>query len=218
MVKTVQILIALSSFLPLAVSQATVAGVNTDLNTISTLIPDTCTASCASFQTGLTTCLNTATDALFTSCVCAATFSTPLTTCTSCLSSYYTNQRDTVELGTINTGLTDFNGLCGTALTVTSSPSSSLTSRTTLPLVLPTTSTTPLTTTTTTPGSLPSVSSSTSVRILSTGNVVITSTIVGQPFPTQTKQPSAFSGAGRETSAKVVVGLAAVAGLVMVVL
>ncbi|KAM0751424.1 hypothetical protein T439DRAFT_233116 [Meredithblackwellia eburnea MCA 4105] len=86
MVYPVQFLLGLSLFLPVVVSQATVAGVTNDLNTVSGLTTEACTSSCSTFQAGLTTCINTGTDPLFTTCVCATTFSTALTSCTGCLS------------------------------------------------------------------------------------------------------------------------------------
>ncbi|SCV67343.1 BQ2448_5989 [Microbotryum intermedium] len=196
----------------------TITTIGTEQDTLSTIIPGTCSATCATWLSSLGACPSstaTTTDTTdYNACVCAAAFVTAFTTCSGCMTTALTEAADP-QAALPATGLTDLTAYCasvsGTPVAATS---------TTTAAAATTTATTTTTTTTTDAASpaaatpvaaSPTVSSSSTTAFNTTPTaVVITSIFQGQGFPTQTKSANVFTG-GTQGRVQVALGALLVA-------
>ncbi|GAA5911342.1 hypothetical protein JCM8208_005226 [Rhodotorula glutinis] len=223
-------LVALSSL----VAAQTAAEVDTEQQTLATVIPGSCSAVCGTWLTSLAACPGPTDDAGYSACVCDATFVTNFDACAGCLANDLATS-DAANAATASTAPGDLSGYCASAGTVVSTTSSDLVSSTetstsastdlatssssiapesaasttstgtrTYSVPIPTITTPTVTFSATTS----TVSLSSGQSSLPTDNVVtVKLTAAGMPFPTQSKSGSAFvSGAQGAFERRSVVG------------
>ncbi|KAG0662091.1 Muc22p [Rhodotorula mucilaginosa] len=125
----------------LAVAQSA-AEIGTEQDTLSTLIPGTCSAQCSAWLTSLGAC-PVSSSPTYSTCVCDQTFVNNFAACAPCLATEFTAANDATNAATANQAPADLTNYCATAGTVvtTDSTTSSLTSTTSLTSLTSTTST-----------------------------------------------------------------------------
>ncbi|GAA6053198.1 hypothetical protein JCM3770_000026 [Rhodotorula araucariae] len=203
-------------------SAQTAAQVNTEQQTLATVISGDCSAQCTAWLLALGQCPGAA-DAAYSACVCDATFVSDFQTCSACLATDLTSTGDATNAATAADAPGDLTGYCATAgaVVVSSTSSTSALVSSTSALVSSTSATVPVvaagssssssssSTSYTVP--IPSItqpvvsystSTSSEVSLASgesaetTNNIVtLKLTAAGQPFPTQSKGTSAFTNA-----------------------
>ncbi|SCZ96517.1 BZ3500_MvSof-1268-A1-R1_Chr8-2g10256 [Microbotryum saponariae] len=174
-------------------------------DTLSTIIPGTCSTTCATWLTSLGACPSTpdttAATTDYNTCVCDAAFVTAFTTCSACMTTALTAATDP-QLALPATALADLTAYCatvagGTAATPAAATTAT-TAATTTAAASPTTTAAAASPTTNAASSVaasPTVSSSSTTPFNTTPTaVIITSVFQGQGFPTQTKSANVFTG------------------------
>ncbi|GAA5986205.1 hypothetical protein JCM5350_006540 [Sporobolomyces pararoseus] len=192
----------------MSVSAQTATTLSEEMNQLAVVIPEACVALCTPWQQAYQQC-PVASDATtdYSLCLCASEFVNNFNACTGCMANTLNAQGDTVNAGVATQAPTDLANYCNAA-GISESSSSSTTSSTTSS----TSTTDPAATTTSVSSSTDSSSSSSSTSSSSTSSVVAGvagPAVAGGPFPSQTKQPSAFSNGGNaiKLSGGVFVGL-----------
>ncbi|GAA5970465.1 hypothetical protein JCM21900_003137 [Sporobolomyces salmonicolor] len=220
-----------------SVSAQTAADIETELSTLSTVIPDVCNTDCTTWLDAYRLCGTDSTAAAFSPCICDATFQSDFATCASCMSTELTTEGDTTDAATATQAPIDLTNYCATASTAVSSTTASSTtassttasstttsstttsSTTTSSTTTSSTTTSATSTTTTTPATTPTTDSSSSSSTSTTDSVSSTTTsstqsTADQDFPTQTKSASVFANAGAKVEGKVVAVAAGLLGAV----
>ncbi|GAA5961207.1 hypothetical protein JCM3765_001264 [Sporobolomyces pararoseus] len=190
----------------MSVSAQTANTISEEMNQLAVVIPEACVALCTPWQQAYQQC-PVASDATtdYSTCTCATEFVNNFNACTGCMANTLNAQGDTQNGGVATQAPTDLANYCNAA--GLSESSSSTTSSTTS-----STSTTDPAATTTSASSSTDSSSSSSSTSSSTSSVVAGvagPAVAGGPFPSQTKQPSAFTNGGNaiKLSGGVFVGL-----------
>ncbi|GAA5915391.1 uncharacterized protein JCM6883_006822 [Sporobolomyces salmoneus] len=206
-------LVSLSAILfgAMSVSAQTATTISDTMNQLVVNIPQDCLTTCTPWQQSYQQCpIASDTTPDYSTCTCAAEFVTNYNACTGCMVNSFNAVGDTVDAQTATQAPTDLANYCAAAGISESSSTSSLISTTSTSLS--STSTDPAVVTSTS-SSDSSMSTSSSVSSSSTASGVVGGVggpaSAGGPFPSQTKQPSAFTnGAGAvKLSGGVVVGL-----------
>ncbi|GAA5888499.1 hypothetical protein JCM16303_002191 [Sporobolomyces ruberrimus] len=200
-------------FSALSVSAQTAQTISDQMNQLVVNIPEACLTTCSPWQTAYQQC-PVANDATtdYSTCTCAADFIANYNACTGCMANSFNAAGDAADAQVATQAPADLATYCAAAGVVQSS--TSLTSS-----IISTTSTTPEIVSTTSTETSPS-SSSTMMSSDSSSSTASSSTAAGVvgaggpasaggPFPSQTKQPSAFTNEGNmvKLSGGVFVGL-----------
>lgn len=192
----------------LSVSAQTAQTLSDEMNQLAVVIPEACVALCSPWQQAYQQC-PVASDATpdYSNCLCATEFVNNFNACTGCMANTLNAQGDTTDAGVATQAPTDLGTYCAAAgLAVTSSSTTATSDVTTSTTSTPdAVATTTATDSSSTASSSAAVSSSSSTAVGAVGSAV-----AGGPFPSQTKQPSAFTNSANsmvQLSGGVFVGL-----------
>ncbi|GAA5916276.1 hypothetical protein JCM5296_002638 [Sporobolomyces johnsonii] len=216
MLRAASVSLFAAAVLVASVSAQTAADIETELSTLSTVIPGACDTDCSTWLTSYAACGTDSTSTTFSTCVCDATFQSNFATCSSCMSTELTTEGDTTNAATATQAPTDLTDYCATAASSTTTSSVLTTSSTTSTTSATSTTATPVTTSTTSSSSSSSTSTTDSASSSTTSTATSTtaqSTTDGD-FPTQTKSASVFANAGAKVEGKVVAVAAGLLGAV----
>ncbi|GAA6021892.1 hypothetical protein JCM11491_004783 [Sporobolomyces phaffii] len=197
-----------------SVHAQTATTISDEMNALVVNIPEACLDVCSPWRQAYQQC-PVASDAstAYSTCTCATSFVNNFNACTGCMANTFNAEGDATDAQTATQAPADLGTYCAAAGLAESSSSSTTSS------VMTSTSTTDpaaVTTTTDSSASTSSSSSSSAVSSSSTASGIVGGAggpaSAGGPFPSQTKQPSAFTNAGTtfelaKLSGGVVVGL-----------
>ncbi|GAA5875362.1 hypothetical protein JCM1840_003137 [Sporobolomyces johnsonii] len=218
MLRAASVSLFAAAVLVASVSAQTAADIETELSTLSTVIPGACDTDCSTWLTSYAACGTDSTSTTFSTCVCDATFQSNFATCSSCMSTELTTEGDTTNAATATQAPTDLTDYCATAASSTTTSSVLTTSSTTTTTSATSTTATPVTTSTSSSSSSSSSSTSTTDSASSSTASSATSTTAQSTtdgdFPTQTKSASVFANAGAKVEGKVVAVAAGLLGAV----
>lgn len=139
MLRLASAVVALAALTSLAHAQ-TATEINTEQQTLATIIPGTCATQCQTWLSTLAGCPGPTDDATYSACVCDATFVSNFDTCAGCIATELATD-DAANAATASTAPGDLSGYCSSVGTIVSTTSSDPLSTSTDPLSTETSST-----------------------------------------------------------------------------